>query len=118
MFARLLLPPALLALLTAIASAFAPVPVYKEPPKPAAGSIVAAMQGTWAEPLLVEAKGKYAGRVRIEGKTWTTVFATPKGPNREMPYELLLDTSRDPVALDVRRNPSTRTYLKGIVKME
>ena len=70
MNARLLLSMPLLAVLTTFAAAFAPAPVFREPPKPSLPVIAKAMQGTWS---VSKAKNKRLMRVRIEDKTWTNL---------------------------------------------
>ena len=57
-------------------------------------------------------------RVRIQDKTWTN-FSLSKGPARPaIAYEILLETNRTPVALDLKPNTTSRVTMKGIVKIE
>ena len=110
MNARLALSMPLLCLATC-AAGFAPAPVYKEPPKLARSSLEKAIQGTWG-------RGYSTARVHIEGKTWTNLSPLPKRAGRfSGVYEIHLDTTRDPVALDLFRSASVRGR-RGIVKIE
>jgi uncharacterized protein (TIGR03067 family) len=116
MNARLLLSIPFLVVAAGFAAAFAPAPVYKEPPRPSVPSIERAIQGTWS--MAYETKGKRRSRVRIDGKKWTMLSSAPGGAVREgFAYEILLDTSRSPAALDLK-NPARRGAMKGIVKVE
>jgi uncharacterized protein (TIGR03067 family) len=124
MNARLMLSTPLLFLATC-AAAFAPAPVYKEPPKPTRSSLEQAMQGTWGRELLAKGKGGpprgvggRRSRVRIEGTTWRTLLSSPAGEERVgITYEMHLDARRDPPALDLKMPTSSRV-MRGIVKVE
>ena len=119
MNARLLLSIPLLVVLTTFATAFAPAPIYKEPVKPSVPSILTAMQGTWSITSSFQGKGRSRGQVRIRDKTWTMTSSMAKGRERDVAdYEILLDTSRNPVTLDLKRNLTSQVTMKGIVKVE
>ena len=118
MHARLLLSIPLLIVLATFAAAFAPAPVFKEPAKPSLPAIAKAMQGTWSVALNSKGKSNRLMRVRIQDKTWTN-FSLSKGPARPaIAYEILLETNRTPVALDLKPNTTSRVTMKGIVKIE
>ena len=124
MNARLMLSMPLLFLATC-AAAFAPAPVYKEPPQPARSSLEKAMQGTWAREHpgrggMAPARAMVVRRqhIRIEGTSWKNFLPSPRGGDRVgIPYEMHLDTRRDPPALDLKMAASARV-MRGIVKVE
>ena len=98
-----------------VGSAFAPAPVYREPPKP---TLEQAMQGTWGRSANTKGKGNREMRLRIEGKTWTMNPSAPGGAGRKgLAYEILLDSSRGPASLDLK-HPTRPVGMKGIVKVE
>ena len=133
MHARLPLSIFLLVVLTTFAVAFAPAPVFKEPPKPKVPEIVSAIQGTWD----YQNNARFAARgglmrtirVRIQGNTWTYIYIT-NGVEREgAKYEIVLDAKQNPPTLDLKNavgvNQPARPgglvaqfALKGIVKVE
>ena len=119
MTARLTLSIPLLFCAT-FAAGFAPAPVYKQPPKPTYSSLQRAMQGTWSRSLNTKAKGPRASRIRIEGKIWTTRSPTPRagGGTGGIQYEIHLDISRTPPALDLVRTTTSRVMMRGIVKVD
>ena len=121
MIARLTLSLPLLFFAT-FAAAFAPAPIYKQPPKATYTAFQRAMQGTWSRSLNSKAKGPRGARVRIDGKTWTNGTSGPKqkgeGGRGGIAYNILLDTSRDPVVLDLEAESTSRVRMRGIIKIE
>ena len=128
---RFILSSILALAMAATSSAFAPAPVYREPPKPKVPEIFAAIQGTWD----YDTNAQFAGRgglmrtirVRIQGNTWTYIYIT-NGVEREgAKFEIVLDAKQNPPTLDLKngavanRLPGGRVgqfALKGIVKIE
>ncbi len=121
--------PTLGLVLATSALAFAPAPVFREPPKPKVPELLTTMQGTWVIGNGVSARGGRILRVRIRGNSWTYISIT-NGVEREGPkYEIVLDAKQNPPTLDLksvaRANrpapPVGRVgpfALKGIVKVE
>jgi uncharacterized protein (TIGR03067 family) len=117
---RILLTLLVGAAMTAAVSAFAPAPIFKEPPRPAVPAIEQAMQGNWARFASTKGRGKVGRQtlIRIRDKTWTTLSKGPRGEVRVgATYEILLDTSHNPAVLDLKF-PTSSVAMKGIVKIE
>ena len=127
--------PTLGLVLATSALAFAPAPVFREPPKPKVPDIFAAIQGTWdyrginTNNINANKGRRQSIRVRIRDNTWQYVYIM-NGVEREgVKYEIVLDAKQNPPTLDLksvaRANrpapPGGRVgpfALKGIVKVE
>ena len=106
---------ALLALigLTTISSAFAPAPVYREPPKPKVPELYTAMQGTWEinqniNNAMMMRRGMAMKRVqqqiRIQGTTWAYIYNNGGVEAESTKYEIVLDPKASPPTLDLKQN--------------
>ena len=105
---------ALLALigLTSITSAFAPAPVFREPPKPKTPDVFAAMQGTWEVEQNVM-KGGFRGRavmmkrmqqkIRVQGMSWAYIYDNGGGETESTKYDIVLDPKATPATLDLKQ---------------
>lgn len=131
---RLRLTIALLAVagLSAVASAFTPAPVYREPPKSKVPDVAAAMQGLWEIDQNVM-QGRMLGRrgglvmrqtvrIRIQDHTWGYIYSN-NGMDREgVKYDMGLDSRQQPATLDLKYQANVqiaeRVIMKGIVKVE
>ena len=133
---------ALLALigLTTISSAFAPAPVYREPPKPKVPEIYAAMQGTWEinqninNNALMMRRGiairRATQQIRIQGGTWAYIYNNNGVETESTKYEIVLDPKASPTALDLKQTQNVwngggggavmveTIAMKGIVKVD
>jgi uncharacterized protein (TIGR03067 family) len=136
---------ALLALvgLATISFAFAPAPVYREPPKPAVPEIYAAMQGTWEINQTVNnlmmrkrvgiAIPRIQQQIRIQGSTWAYIYNNNGVETESTKYEIVLDPKASPATLDLKQNQNVvflvgmpgggqamveQIAMKGIVKVE
>jgi uncharacterized protein (TIGR03067 family) len=111
-----------------VSAAFAPAPVYREPPKPKAPDVYALMQGTWevhqnVDNNVIRLKGikRIQQRIRIEGNVWeymasdNGVVATLSAKNR-----IVLDPKASPATLDLVQLGFRAEYttMKGIVRVE
>ena len=134
---------ALLALigLTTISSAFAPAPVYREPPKPKVPELFTALQGTWeinqnVNNGLVMRRGlaiqRIQQKIRIQGTTWAYVYNNNGVETESTKYEIVLDPKASPATLDLKQQNQNiinggrfggavmveQIAMKGIVKVE
>jgi uncharacterized protein (TIGR03067 family) len=114
---------ALLALvgLTTISSAFAPAPVYREPPKPKTPDVYALMQGTWEIDQNVNAafKGRMAinrmrQQIRIQGTTWGYIFNNNGTLIESTKYQIVLDPKASPATLDLKQSNQNLVFLGGM----
>ncbi len=136
---------ALLALigLTTISSAFAPAPVYREPPKPKVPEIYTAMQGTWEinqniNNAMMMRRGiamkRVQQQIRIQGTTWAYIYNNGGVEAESTKYEIVLDPKASPPTLDLKQSNQNiwggkgggpggmqqieQIAMKGIVKVE
>ncbi len=131
---RFVLSSILAVAMAATSSAFAPAPVYREPPKSKVPEIVAAIQGTWEyrsnNNINVKNGRMQTIRVRIQGNTWQYIYIM-NGVEREgAKFEIVLDAKQNPPTLDLKNAvPANRpagipgrrmgvNALMGIVKVE
>ena len=131
---RFVLSSILTLAMAATSSAFAPAPVYREPPKSKVPDLLTALQGNWdynAFAGLVGAGNRMRTiRVRIQGNTWQYIYIM-NGVEREgVKYEIVLDAKQNPPTLDLKyAEPANRPVelpgrrvgvnaLMGIVKVE
>src|SRR5215217_840666 len=107
---------------------FAPAPKPRPPKGPDPKEVAKNMQGTWQLVGSDRAgfKGKVAIRstrqVRIDGNTWQYVYNTDAlGGAQIRPttsYNIILDTSKSPVTMDLKRSTTNSVYISGIVTVE
>jgi uncharacterized protein (TIGR03067 family) len=131
---------ALLALLglTTISSAFAPAPVYREPPKPKVPEVYALMQGTWEvqQNVNVAFKGRIGIRrtqkIRIKDGNWGYIFNNNGTEIESTKYQMVLDPKASPATLDLKLTNQMnvgpggggglrmvdQVVMKGIIKVE
>ena len=129
---RIFLSLTLAAAMAATSSAFAPAPVYREPPKPKIPEIVSAIQGTWDYNVNARMAGRGGMvrtiRVRIQDDTWQYIYIT-NGVEREgVKYHIVLDPKQNPPSFDLEQSVvnqpglalgrNVRVAMKGIVKVE
>ena len=120
--------------MAATSSAFAPAPVFREPPKPKVPEIFAAIQGTWDYTLNARMAFPRGGlvrtmRVRIQDDTWTYIYIA-NGVEREgAKFRIVLDPKQSPPTLDLENTAAmnqprlvngrvAQFVMKGIVKVE
>lgn len=121
---------ALLALvgLATLSSAFAPAPVYREPPKPKLPDVYALMQGTWEIQQNVNVLGGMNGgmqaarirairrmqqKIRIQGTTWAYIFDNNGTEIESTKYQIVLDPKASPATLDLKQ-PDQNIALGGV----
>lgn len=116
-------------LLVANSPAFAPAPVYREPPKPKVPELYARMQGVWevqhANNVVLIRRGvavKIAPqRIRIEGDCWE-FMASDNGPVASLSAKnrIVLDPKVSPTTLDLVQLGFRVEYttMKGILEVE
>jgi uncharacterized protein (TIGR03067 family) len=135
---------ALLALagLTTLTPAFAPAPVFREPPKPKVPELFAALQGTWeieqnVNVNVARARGLVAirrvqQRIRIQGTSWGYVFNNNGTEIESTKYEMVLDPKASPATLDLKQSNQAimlgggfgnqivvdQVVMKGIVRVD
>ena len=133
---------ALLALicLATISSAFAPAPVYREPPKPKVPEIFAAIQGTWEVQQNVNQLAMRRGlavkrvnqQIRIQGTTWCYIYNNNGVEAESTKYDIVLNPIASPATLDLKQPNQNlmvgggfggvaageQIAMKGIVKVE
>ena len=128
-----------LAGLAAVASAYAPAPVYREPPKPKEPELFAALQGTWEieQNVNMAMRGGLAIRrvqqkTRIQGTSCGYIFNNNGTEIESTKYQMVLDPKAAPATLDLDQNQNVmvfgglgggqamvkQTVMKGIVKVE
>jgi uncharacterized protein (TIGR03067 family) len=120
-------------LMATIGSAFAPAPVYREPPKPKVPEIYALMQGTWEieRNVNLNRRGVAIRRVfrqiRIKGDTWGTILNDNGTEIESTKYQIVFDPKANPATLDLKHTVRNgfngiavidRIMMKGIIKVE
>ena len=128
-------------LLAASSSAYAPAPVYREPPKPKVPELYAALQGTWEIEQNVNfnagARGLVAIRraqqkIRIQGTSWGYVYNNNGMDVESTKYEMVLDPKAAPATLDLKQSNQAiilgggfgnqvmvdQVVMKGIVRVD
>lgn len=127
-------------LLAASSSAFAPAPVYREPPKSKVPDLSVAIQGTWEveQPLVnvnvaIVRRGNFIRRtpqpIRISGTSWAYIFTNNGVETETTKYRMVLDTKATPPTLDLKHTVlvgvlngpavmSEQIVLKGIVRVD
>lgn len=122
--------------------AFAPAPVFKEPPKAKVPELAAALQGTWEVQQNVNVAFRGRGlvamkrlqqQIRITNTTWAYVIDNNGTPIESTKYEIDLDAKQLPATLDLKQDNNARmaviggmggiqvqpqVAMKGIVKVE
>ena len=124
MKSRILLSLVALIGLTTISSAFAPAPVYREPPKPKVPEVYALMQGTWEiqqnvnNNALLMRRGIAARRmqqkIRIQGTTWGYIFNNNGTEIESTKYQIVLDPKASPATLDLKQSNQNVVFLGGM----
>ena len=122
MNARLALSMPLLVLATC-ATAFAPAPVYKEPPKPPRSSLEKAMQGTWLLFALgvqgTAAGGSPENEVKVEvTKDKVTIVETGKKTTGNNTFAYKLDMKSKPSGIDLTPARGEKGKILGIYQIE
>ena len=113
---------ALLALigLTTMSPAFAPAPVYREPPKQKAPDVYALMQGVWEFEQQNVNLGRGRGlmirrmqqKIRVQGTSWAYIFDNGGMEIESTKYEIALDPKAIPATLDLKQ-PNQNIMLGG-----
>ena len=123
-------------LVATVSSAFAPAPVYREPPKPKVPDVLALMQGTWEVDQNVN-NGFRGGKrirgvnqqIRIQGTTWMHINNFNGVETEGVKYVIALAPKALPAMLDLEHSnqivfvPGTgqmveQIAMKGIVKVK
>ena len=105
-------------LLTTSSAAFAPAPVFREPPKPKAGELFAALQGTWDFERNVnkEGKGKRVQyKIRIQDTSWSHVYNNNGIETKDTEYRIVLDPKASPATFDLVRPIQIVLFNGGMV---
>jgi uncharacterized protein (TIGR03067 family) len=120
-------------LMATVSAAFAPAPVYREPPKPKVPDVYALMQGTWEVHqnvnFMLIPNGARIKRmqqqIRIQGNNWATIFNNNGNEIEGTKYQIVLDPKASPATLDINHDQNVAggikggvVVLKGIVKVE
>jgi hypothetical protein len=101
-------------------TAFAPAP-FPRPRRSQTDVSVERIQGTWTILKLemtdgkggMTAQGDYLKEVRVEKGRWSFIYRNPA--SAPVVYQLAIDTSRTPAALDLTRPGQARPYGTGII---
>ena len=137
---RISLSLILCVLITATSSAFAPAPVFREPPKPKTPDVFAAMQGTWELEQNINIRGRARGvvlargrrinqKIRVQGTSWAYIYDNGGVETESTKYEIVLDPKASPATLDLEQSHEVMLKLgggrtvkqiamRGIVKVE
>src|SRR5262249_23247615 len=109
-------------------TAFAPAPMPKPAKKPAVPPLMQQLNGNWrvvsTERTLKSRKllsrvANTSQRIRIDGKTWSYVYANPDGTERtSTSYQTVFDLAKSPAWLDLKREQIGTVYLKGVISVQ